>query len=194
MTIDNYFDELYACLKRLSAEEREDAMNFYREYAAEAGLTGYHPMEELFGAPHQLAAQIYAESATKQVSQQHSPKTEVLKGLSFAIAGICTLPFSFPILMIVLSVGFAFVVSFFAIVFSIAVTLLALGGSGIALFFKSFSFLVPFSPVLWLKALGGSLALISVTGLITLILLFGVNYILRFVTIALTKVIKRRKK
>lgn len=194
MTIDKYFEELNACLKRLPAEEREDAVNFYMEYAHEGGLTEYRQMEEHFGTPQNLAAQIYAESATKQVNQEQSQKSQVMKGLTLAVAGICALPFSFPILVVVLSVGFAFLVSSLAIIFSIGVTLIALGGTAIALFIKSFSFLVPFAPILWLKTFGGSLALIAITCLITILLLVGVKYIIKLVTIALTKVIKRRKK
>ncbi len=194
MTIDKYFDELKACLKRLPVNEREHAVNFYMEYATEAGLTEYNQMVNHFGTPHGLAAQIYAESATKQVTQEDSKKTQVIKGFTLAVAGICTLPFSFPILIIILSIGFAFLVSSVAIIFSIGVTLIALGGVGIALFIKSFTFIFPFAPILWLKTFGGSLALISITCLITILLLLGVKYIIKLVTIALTNTIKRRKK
>lgn len=194
MNIDQYFDELYACLKRLPADEREDAVSFYKEYAIEGKLTEYNQMKEYFGEPHSLAAQIYAESATKQVTQEQSKKTPPLKGLTLAVAGICVLPFSFPILIVVLSVGFALLISFLAIIFSIGVTVITLGGTGIALFLKSFSFLIPFAPILWLKTFGGSLILISMTCLISFLLFFVVKHIIRFVTIALTKVIKMRQK
>ncbi len=191
--MDHYFNELYACLKQLSVEEREDAVNFYKEYVAEGGLIEYQQMKERFGTPQSLAAQIYAESATKQVTQDQSEKTKVTKGLALAIAGICILPFHFTILIVVLSVGFAFLVSFLAIIFSIGVTLIALGKSGMVLFLKSFDLLIPFSPILWLKTFGSSLILISLTCLITILLLWGIKFIIKYVTIVLTKVIKKRR-
>ena len=194
MTSDNYFDKLYACLNKLPIGEREEAVSFYKEYAEEGNLTEYQQIEERFGTPQSLAAQIYADSATKCVTHQTGEKNHIWKGFSLAVIGICTLPFSFPALMIALSIGIAALVSILAIVFSMGVTLVALGGTGIALFVKSFSFLVPFAPILWLKTLGGALILISIALLIIILLFFAAKFIIKFITVGISKTIRKEKR
>lgn len=95
--------------------------------------------------------------------------------------------------MIALSIGIAALISILAIGFSMGVTLLALGGTGIAVFVKSFSYLVPFAPILWLKTLGGALILISITLLITILLFFAAKFIIKFITVGISKTIKKRR-
>ena len=72
MTTAQYFDELIFCLNQLPAAERDEAVRFYREYADEAGLTGYERLAERFGTPKELAYRIRTGTAEMPASQSPS--------------------------------------------------------------------------------------------------------------------------
>ena len=61
MTVDQYFEELSAGLDRLDAAAREDIVDYYREYAQEAGLSSYEQLREHFGTPRALCDSLCAE-------------------------------------------------------------------------------------------------------------------------------------
>lgn len=52
-----YFNQLKNHLRSLHADEIDDVLSFYREYAADAGLTGESLVRE-FGTPKQLARRV----------------------------------------------------------------------------------------------------------------------------------------
>ena len=54
-TKDQYFTELEGCLRDLPQVEREELMEYHREYADEAGLEDYDQMAGHFGTPRELA-------------------------------------------------------------------------------------------------------------------------------------------
>ena len=62
-TAEQYFQELAACLGGLTDAERGSVLDYYREYAAEAGLDDYDRLVSHFGPPQGFAEQLTGELA-----------------------------------------------------------------------------------------------------------------------------------
>lgn len=189
MSTDKYFKELSACLNKLSDEDRQEVIGFYTEYSEEAHLDSYEALVHRFGTPKKLASKIYADAAVKNLEGDHK---KIGKAFSFGAIALFSLPFSFPFIIAAVSILFACSVAAIAILFSVAVTVFALAKTAVLLFIKSFAFLSPFTPVLWLKTLGGSLILVAITAAILCILLFAVKLLIKLITILMSKMVKRR--
>lgn len=189
MSTDKYFKELAACLNKLSAEDREEAIRFYTEYLEEAQLNSYEALVERFGTPKKLASKIYADAAVKNLEGDNK---KIGKAFSFVAIALFSLPFSFPFILSAICILFAWSVAAVAILFSVGVTVFALAKTAIFLFIKSFTFLVPFAPVLWLKTLGGSLMLMGITAVILWILVLAVKLLIKLSTYLMSKMVKRR--
>jgi len=63
MNTQEYLNELKLHLRKLSADDREDAIAYYFEYLAEAGPDGAAEAMKKLGSPAELAAGIRAEQA-----------------------------------------------------------------------------------------------------------------------------------
>ncbi|AWF94503.1 DUF1700 domain-containing protein [Weissella cibaria] len=70
-----YFTQLKGHLVGLTDEEREDVLDFYREYASDAGLTGETLIRE-FGTPKQLARRVLVDYSIRydDVADQDAPE------------------------------------------------------------------------------------------------------------------------
>lgn len=189
MPTDKYFKELSACLNKLSDADRLEAISFYTEYSEEAHLITYEALVQRFGTPKKLASKIYADMAVKNLEGENK---KIGKAFLLGAVALFSLPFSFPFIIAAVSILFAWSVAAVAILFSLGVTIFALIKASIWLFIKSFTFLSPFIPVLWLKALGGSLILIAVAAVILCILIFAVKLLIKLSTILMSKTVKRR--
>lgn len=207
MSIDRYFNELRDCLRKLSDEERNEIIDFYREYAEDSAISEYDQMAEHFGTPRELSSRIYAESAEKYAKTAYeqnafnkscsdnsktSRGSNIWKGLAIALAGLFALPFSFPVLIICAAVSFSLLVSVISIIFAIIGTILTLGVTGFYLFFKSFTFLSPFMPVIWIKSLVGGLALIVFAAGVIILLFFLLRFVAKLITLFLSKLVIKK--
>ena len=190
MTSEKYITELNALLSKLSEEDRKDSLDFYREYAEEAGITTYEGMTEVFGLPQTLASNIYADSAIKQVKAENNKKGSVGKGFLIGLSALFTLPFTLPILAVGSCILFAVCISMIAIVFSLGFSLLSLGGTAITLFLRSFVYLFRLDIILWLKCFGGALVMGAITVGSVLLIVFIAKTIMKFATIIISKFIK----
>ena len=193
MTIETYFTELEAALSKLSPADRQESLEFYREYAVEAGMTQYEEMAQHFGAPQALAANIYAECAAKQVQRTTTGHGgSVGKAFLIGLTALFALPMAIPALITLIAVLFALFVSVAAILFSFGTVLFSLGATAVALFLHSFTFLLPFAPALWCKSMGGALLLGAITVAAAMLLYTGIRHLLRWITLAISRHIKRR--
>lgn len=69
---EKYINDLSACLSKLSAADRNDALEFYDEYIADAGLISRQEIEQQLGTPRNLSRQIIADLSIKKTD--HSQK------------------------------------------------------------------------------------------------------------------------
>ena len=74
MTADVFLTQLERCLHSLTAEERENAMTYYREYLEEAGEDSEQAVESL-GSPQSVAEQILSEMRENQNITLEETKT-----------------------------------------------------------------------------------------------------------------------
>ncbi len=196
MTKEQYFNELYGCLNKLSQEEINEAMNFYKEYSDEAGFDTYEEMSEHFGTPQNLASKIYADTAVKIMKNPYkksdSKKNSVGKGFLIGLAALFSLPLTFPLAIVALTLLFVLTVAIISVIFAIGFAIFAIGAAGISIFFLSFRYIIPFMPTTWLQMFGAGLFLIGITiGLLWLAFL-AVKYILEFTTLLISKIVNRR--
>jgi uncharacterized membrane protein len=66
---EKYITDLASYLGQLTKEERSDALEFYDEYIADAGLESRQAIEEKLGTPRQLSRQILADYSIKDNDQ-----------------------------------------------------------------------------------------------------------------------------
>lgn len=191
-TYKDYCEELRQSLSKISDQEREEAIDYYVEYAIDAEITTYEEMKDKFGTPKNLAAKIYSETAMKELDVNNKKKSSSTKALWIGLIALFSLPMAFPLVIASGAILFAFVVSFIAILFALIVTIGSLGITAVALFIKSFSFLRPFYLSLWLKSFGGSIALAAIVILSFIAMYFAMKYISKAIVVIISKVVERR--
>ena len=191
-TYREYCEQLRQYLSKISNSEKEEAVNYYLEYAIDAGFTTYEQMEKNFGSPKNLAAVIYSEAAIKELEVDDKKKGSSIKALWIGLIALFSLPMAFPFVIASGAILFAFGVSFMAIFFALIIAIGSLGITAVALFIKSFSFLVPFYPSLWLKSFGGSIALAAIVILSLIAIFFAIKFISKTIVVIISKVVKRR--
>ena len=76
-TKDQYFTELEGCLRDLPQVEREELMEYHREYADEAGLEDYDQMAGHFGTPRELSDRLYQELDARRAQAASSPEDSI---------------------------------------------------------------------------------------------------------------------
>lgn len=155
MTVEQYIAALEHELRYLPKEEREGAINYYKEYfeeAKEASSDGtYDPCKE-FGEPSQLAAQIIQESAQKIVAPENKQtETKKEKKTSFSevwiiILAILASPIAFPVGIALIAVIISLVIAVVAVSFGFFAAAIAAGVAGIVSLVASFFLLVTQGP------------------------------------------------
>lgn len=136
---EKYIAELATCLGALSKEERNDALEFYDEYIADAELSTRAAIEGKLGTPHQLSRQILADYSIK--TNEHDSKDghpasshSNWRVFWWVIAAILTSPLLFGVgiaalglLITVAAVAFGFVMLIIAVILA----LVMVAGSGL---------------------------------------------------------------
>ena len=80
-TAEQYFQELAACLGGLTDAERGSVLDYYREYAAEAGLDDYDRLVSHFGPPQGFAEQLTGELAAHRPASAPAADDTVRTGI-----------------------------------------------------------------------------------------------------------------
>ena len=78
MNKERFMIELERLLRGLPAEEKEDALNYYREYIEDAGFSDIDDVTDKLGTPKSVARSILGESVDKYVEEQKESK--ILEG------------------------------------------------------------------------------------------------------------------
>ncbi len=143
MNREKYLSELEHYLSRMPDEERQSAMDYYREYTAELEANGEDIVSKL-GNPRELAGSIIGEQALMDIDNQEGGVRGRIGGFWLAVLAIFALPIGLPLAIAVAAVAFALLIVIFAVVFALAVTVAAVGAVGIVSVLASF--------VLWITA------------------------------------------
>lgn len=193
MDLSQYFLELRQKLKHLSESEIDEAIEFYSEYAAEAGIDCYEAMVNRFGSPRKLASAIYAETATKEVQGSETHKEgNVSRGFWIGMAALVSFPFSFSATIALFCIAFAFIISVGSILFSFIAAAFSIAAAGVWSLIQGFISIYPFNIGAFLMHLGSFMFLTPV-GCILLVLLFKlVKIIMTAIITSITNYIQRR--
>ena len=125
MNREQFLEKLKNKLKGLPAEDVSSALEYYEEYLDDAGPENEEATIAAWGSPDQLAGQILADYAVKQVNAEPSAK----KGLSTAwvvILAICASPIAVPVAAVIICL----MATLIAVV---AAVILGLGGGAVGL-------------------------------------------------------------
>ena len=191
-----FMAELSSQLSSIDAHERSEAIAFYNEYFEEAGIENEQMVIEELGSPTQVAAQIKADAAVKEIRTDSSP---VKKGIALwtVILGICALPVAFPLLIVAMAAVFAILVLAATFVFTAAVIVGTVFVVGISLAAAGFSVLFTY-PAIGIFYIGVGLALggVSLLSAVFFILITHavINGIIKLINYIRVKVQKKQAK
>lgn len=129
------------CLSRLAAElaklpkeEIQAALEFYSEYFDEAGPEHEAEVIAELGSPEQVATQIKADYAVKQMDSpegQRSPRKGITAAI-WVVLGIFAAPIALPLAIGLVALVFSMIVAVGAVAFALMIGLAAVGIGGIA--------------------------------------------------------------
>ncbi|WP_158584428.1 DUF1700 domain-containing protein [Lachnotalea sp. AF33-28] len=97
MNRNEYLEILDRQLRRLPADDREKAMEYYREYFDEAGPEQEEAAVEELGDPREVARQLITGLAVKKLDQPEKSAKKGLSALWVIILAIFAAPFGLPL-------------------------------------------------------------------------------------------------
>ncbi len=112
----SYFDRLEKLLSKLPANEREEALQYYKEYAEDAGVFSDSDLEALFGSPKTLAAQACADVAVKTLEEKKSGSAK--KAFGIGLLALFSLPITLPLAITIVALILTFIIVIFSLVIS----------------------------------------------------------------------------
>lgn len=192
MNKNEFMKKLEQSLKHIPKEDREDALNYYREYFEEMGADDSLDVSQEAGKPEDIAKDIIANCTEKHINEQKE-KGGIKSSATtiwMIILAIFASPIAIPLALTAVLLLFAFLLVLFSLVFAIAVSGLAFVVTGLTLIFITF-----FAPGFAQKLLcfGSGLAILG-AGLLFLVamILFG-NLCIRGIANLFKAVFLRKK-
>ncbi|KOS69136.1 hypothetical protein AEA09_11660 [Lysinibacillus contaminans] len=119
-----YLKSLRSKLHRLPEHEIDAALIYYEEYFDEAGEENEQQVIQQLGPPSQVAAQILADLAIKDLDATPTSTKKNVSAIWLIILAILSAPLSLPLL----ATAIALIISAGAVVFSIVIAIVATVG------------------------------------------------------------------
>lgn len=131
--VDDYMNELAMGLNQLSEKDRQDVLEFYREYIMDANLDTTEKITHELGTPHQLTRKILADYSLNDqpTTADTKPKTENgkskdnMRAIWWILLGMLALPIGIPAFFFLLL--FLFLALMFIILFVVGFITLVIG-------------------------------------------------------------------
>lgn len=124
MNKERFMIELERLLRGLPADEKEDALNYYREYIEDAGFSDIDDVTDKLGTPKSVARSIIGESVDKYVEEQKESKS-VKSGVSSfwrILLYIFAAPFAIPMVIAFAAVSISVGAALLAVVLALLLT------------------------------------------------------------------------
>lgn len=192
MNREQFLLALSAELNRMSNEEKQAAMEYYREYTMELEADGKDLLATL-GTPKEVANALLSDYATRNMLDINAPVKKKSNAVIIAIVLLCGLPVAFPIVIAILSVIFALAITGISVAFAGFVAAIGIVLAGIVCFYSSIA-IFTVSPMTGLGMLGISLACIGVGLLFGLIIVKLFSLIISFIGVIFNKLTVRKSK
>lgn len=145
MTKSEYMKELSYSLRRLPKEDFNQAIDYFEEYFAEAGVENEQQAIEDLGTPEDAAKELIMNLAEKSVEEPPKTVKHSFKALWIGILGICAAPIALPLVLALIGMIVAVVISIFCVFIGLFLTAVSLAAAavvgivgGIALLVQNF--------------------------------------------------------
>lgn len=204
MSKEEYLAELERNLRKLPEVEREEAMQYYREYLEEAGENAEEVIQKL-GSPKDVANGIIRECAVKSLAvvgqgpRQEEKKPKEPKKNSTAtniwliVLGIFAAPIALPVAISVVAVLFAVFVTLAALCFSVAAVDVCLFAAGVIAFVAGIG-VAAVSPITAVFFIGCSLFAVGFGIGAVILTVQIIKLIVKAITWIVSKIVKGGKK
>lgn len=158
-------------LSNVPQDEARAAIEYYREYFAEAGEENEADVIRELGSPERIASQIRANVAMKNLEVQEPTVKKGISAIWLVILAIFAAPIALPLAIAALILVFALSVTAIAIVFSLSLAAVAVFISGIfAIGVGLFSITTNFAAAIC--SIGVGLATVGITLLLVILVIF----------------------
>ncbi|AVK61277.1 hypothetical protein C5Z25_05620 [Lactobacillus sp. CBA3605] len=192
----DYLNKFAALLVQLQADERDEVIEFYREYLLDADIQNYADCVAELGAPKQLARKVLADYSIRfnenlnANTSKHQKSKSGMRTIWWVILALLSTPITIPALLVILGVLLALAIMVFAmavviVVGFVTVTILALTmiTAGIGLFMQSLGTALFY--------LGIGLALLGIELLILPLVLWFIGLIIQGVSTIIQRLYQR---
>ncbi|MDF7637918.1 DUF1700 domain-containing protein [Lactobacillus sp. ESL0791] len=182
--INDYILELEQNLSVLPENDRQDVVEFYREFLLDGNFHERQAIEQELGSPQQLAHKIIADysvsddgSKSPQQPQKDSSK-HLLKTIWYTLLGICAAPVGIPIIIAILAIIIAVLAVCLGIFIGFIALIAGLIGGGIFALVTSIRFIPTTDWAVGLFYTGAALAIIGFALLLIPILIKIVQFLI----------------
>lgn len=192
----NYLEKFAAYLIQLADGERDEVIEFYREYLLDAGIQDYDDCVAELGTPKQLARKILAdysirfnENLTADQGKRQKSRAGV-RAIWWVVLALLSTPITIPALIVILAVLFAMA----AVVFAIGVALVATIAAVTMLAFSAITAGVGvFTQEIWVSIfyIGSGLAIIGVELLILPLVVWFIGVMIQGVSTVVQRLYHR---
>ena len=132
MDRNNFILELRKHLRSMEKSEMEDAISYYEEYFAEAGVDSEENVIADLGSPEEVAMKVLSEYTMKNTESDESSAKKWSKMIWVVILGIFASPVALPVAIAVIISILAVIIACIAVILSVFAASLAIFVSGIA--------------------------------------------------------------
>ena len=140
MNKNTFIAELSRKLRRLPKDDFDDAMIYYVEYFAEAGIDEDQDVIPMVGTVDEVASKILDEYSEKQIEKAETEggAKNHTRAVWYVILGIFAAPIAFPIAIAIVAVLFSIMVAVIAVIFSMLVAGVSVVAAGFGAIFAAF--------------------------------------------------------
>ncbi|CAJ1230051.1 DUF1700 domain-containing protein [Lactiplantibacillus xiangfangensis] len=194
--MNNYLAKFNDLLVQLNDSERDEVVEFYREYLLDAQIQDYDDCVAELGTPKQLARKVLADYSIRfnedlegNLSKSQQSKAGI-RAIWWVILALISTPITIPALLFILvalvvvaSVGFALLVGIAGVLFGVTVLGIAMLIGGVGIITQSF----------WAGCfyLGSGLAIIGAELLIAPLVIWFINLIIQGISVLVQRLYHR---
>lgn len=121
MNKEEFLRALEGNLSKLPVEERQSAMEYYKEYLDEAGNENEAEAIKRLGNPVQLAKQLMADFITKEVEEKPMKPKQSFQAFWIVIVALFASPIALPVALSIAGLGFGAIVTVGSVLFAGAI-------------------------------------------------------------------------
>ena len=188
-----FFRQLEQQLQRVSKEEANAALEYYREYFDEAGPENEEQVIEELGSPGNIVTHLKAEVAMKQLQKEQPTVKKGISAIWWVILAIFAAPIALPLAIGAVGVCIGLVGAAIGIIVGLIITVIAIFVCGILLIFEGFLTIIT-SVATGIMAIGIGFTMLGISLLLSILVVLAARGIFTGIATMLHKTLEKRKK